>query len=572
MHHPSQFTPSKLWILGLALFGSQSFAHAEDLDSPDTLHLNVISSNTTPTRPTGLDINTFLGADRFYNNGYTGTNATVANIEGQAIWNGHQTLTQVNTYIYGTGAVTSVGSHPTSVSQAIAGRPAGNTLQSGIAPNATLWSGSIATSVNGNNFNITNASVASVYTPILKTGVGANLLTADVFNSSWGGASKTGHDSLTMGIDGLLYQTGKVGVVAAGNDGPSTNSVTGPAAGYNTISVAALGADTGSNIYNQVSSFSSRSPTDFYNPNNGLTYSGLRARVDIAAPGQNLTLANSSGASAYSSNSAGTSFAAPLVAGGAALVVDAGKDLYASNPEAIDGRVVKAVLLNAADKTVGWNNGQTTVGGVIQTTQSLDYSVGTGRMNLSQTYDQYVDIGDGGKAGTTDLAGTGCHIAGNCLMGDVSKVGWDFGWANKDATNLYYIDQQLGQGQHFTATLDWFADINPGSDASFTGTAYNHLADLDLYIFQYDPLTHAIISTIAESVSTLNIVEHLYFSLASSGYYGIAVDYSGDIFNFNNATGEYYGLAWSVVPEPSSILLFVAGSATVVTRRLKKAC
>src|SRR5262245_57539911 len=41
--------------------------------------------------PTRLNVNTFLGADRFYSNGLTGSNAIIANVEAGYIWQGHET-------------------------------------------------------------------------------------------------------------------------------------------------------------------------------------------------------------------------------------------------------------------------------------------------------------------------------------------------------------------------------------------------------------------------------------------------------------------------------------------------
>ena len=114
----------------------------------------------------------------------------------------------------------------------------------------------------------------------------------------------------------------------------------------------------------------------------------------------------------------GTSFAAPTVAGGAALLYDAAYSVFPANDDARDARVMKAVLMNSADKTVGWNNGQVAHpngnGGVL-TTQGLDNRVGTGRMNLDAAYDQFL-------TGTTDVAGI---TSGN--LGLVDDVGWDFG-------------------------------------------------------------------------------------------------------------------------------------------------
>ncbi|MFZ4702491.1 MAG: PEP-CTERM sorting domain-containing protein, partial [Candidatus Methylumidiphilus sp.] len=190
-------------------------------------------------------------------------------------------------------------------------------------------------------------------------------------------------------------------------------------------------------------------------------------------------------------------------------------------------------------------------------------AAGAGRINLDATYDQYVDVAHGGEAGTLDVLGKDCHASVICNMGTVHNVGWDAGWSNQGGNNLYFIDRYLGLGSLFTATLDWYADINPGANANFAGYGYNHLADLNLTIFEYDPLTHAIVKTVAESISRYNDVEHLTFLLPKNGYYGLGVVNFGDLWNFNGATGETYGLAWSVdalnIPEPSSLYLMLAG-------------
>src|SRR5262249_18053745 len=147
--------------------------------------------------------------------------------------------------------------------------------------------------------------------------------------------------------------------------------------------VAALGPNA---PYNKPASFSSGGPNDYVDPSNG-TINDARQVVDIAAPGENLAAAyygGETGGNGTTDNPAvfgpgptglpngplggpdyysrgglgGTSFAAPTVAGGAALLYDAAYDVFAGNPDARDARVMKAVLMNSADKTVGWNNGQ----------------------------------------------------------------------------------------------------------------------------------------------------------------------------------------------------------------------
>ena len=73
---------------------------------------------------------------------------------------------------------------------------------------------------------------------------------ADVINSSWGFTDATGNDPATIGLDGLAKaHPTTTFVVAAGNSGPSSNTVGGPASGYNCIAVGAL-QNNGSDGYN----------------------------------------------------------------------------------------------------------------------------------------------------------------------------------------------------------------------------------------------------------------------------------------------------------------------------------
>jgi hypothetical protein len=522
--------------------------------------LHISSSNAGSNPFNGVNVNSLVGADRFYNAGYDGSRAILGNIEAGHADPGHSVLTHVTNRVTGTGAVGSNDRHATWVTHSMSGRQSGqfgnNYFEPGIAPGATTYSGAIATSFgSGTSFSLSAASTASTYSTMITTGTGLPQ-TVDVFNSSWGFTSPTGNNLLTGGVDGLINDSGVVGVFSAGNSGPGTNSVGGIGAGYNSITVGALGSDTSNPAYSTISGFSSRSPNDFYNASTGQTISAARAAVDITAPGQNLTLAAIGTSTSYNTNLAGTSFSAPIVAGGAGLVVDAGKDLYGGG-SSIDGRVVKSVLLNSADKLAGWSNGLTNNGGVLETTQSLDYTYGAGRMNLDSTFDQFVNIANGGMAGTTDLIG-----------GDtIATVGWDLGTVSAGGIQSYFIDQQLLGGSEFSATLSWFADTNPGSLADFAGAAYEHLANLDLFVFEYDnPTSRNIIRSIARSISLYNVVEHLSFNLDRTGFYGIQVGYTGSHWNFSGETGETYGLSWSgtAVPEPSTTVLLLLGSLVAV--------
>ena len=571
----------------------------------------VMSSN--PRAFAGLNVNHFLGADRFYRVGYTGTRATTALIEGGNAWAGHQDLGHVRNIARGDHADAPADvarTHATWVASHIGGRGAGaypldspagdnGSYRWGIAHGTTLYSGNIADGFFSNgSYNISSwEDHAAPYRRAILGGLDGGSgpaagPTADVVNSSWGFTDPDGNRRNTVGVDAMIHASGVggpavVSVVSAGNSGPGPNTVGGLAAGYNSISVGALG---GANGYDEAAAFSSRGSNDWRVPTspdyNGGSVSGTarRAAVDIAAPGQTLVGAYyDNGADPnqpdnfYSFSIAGTSFAGPIVAGGAALAVDAGRDLYAGNyadgvNRAIDGRVVKAVLLNAADKTAGWDNGQAFVAGAVVTEQSLDYAVGAGRLNLSAAFDQYVAVDSGGLAGTADVAGF--------LGGAVAAVGWDFGTVVQTAadvfsSNTYLITEQLLGGSTFNATLSWFVE-RAGVGEGFAGAAEDFFANLDLAVFAYDPLTGLALGEAAVSRSVANVVEHLSFLLPGDGFYGVEVRWAGENWDFGDDDRAVdYGLAWSgvsapaAVPEPASLALFLltAGAGAFARRR-----
>ena len=237
----------------------------------------IVSSGTNGFN--GIDINNFLGANTLYSNGYTGTRSVVANVEAGTVWNGQETLTNVNTFLSSPDPIfngTQLGQfdrHATWVGQTIAGNQAGpfpGDYQTGIAYGTTLWSGAIATQWGPNppystSFGWSNGhAFAYPYATAMQTGV--NGRKADVVNSSWGGTGQPGNNSFTLALDGLVYANHTIFTVSAGNSGPGPNTVGWPANGFNTITVGTLGSQNDNPPYNTPSSFSSRSPSDVGTP------------------------------------------------------------------------------------------------------------------------------------------------------------------------------------------------------------------------------------------------------------------------------------------------------------------
>jgi subtilisin family serine protease len=168
-----------------------------------------------------------------------------------------------------------------------------------------------------------------------------------------------------------------------------------PGSGFNNIAVGSLGG----NNFLVSSDFSARGLNDFYNPVTGTVVTNARVAVDIAAPGDYMVLAaylGDSGGIGASTNPAiraliqqpsptnqyflnmdGTSFSAPIVAGGIALLKDVAKTHpflnLAADTNALDTRVVKSVIMAGARETFAWDNGQNvTSNGVVRTTRRDD--------------------------------------------------------------------------------------------------------------------------------------------------------------------------------------------------------
>jgi len=537
--------------VGLTLLPSPSFAAEAE------------GQATTSVGGGSFDLNAFLGADRYYTNGtpINGQNTISVNLEAGHVWNGHETLQHVTTFYnsastWGGGAVAPLyDRHATWAAMFIGGRETTSNpsiKQVGLAPGTDLRSAAVATSWNGSayalEFNFSANSYLTAYANAFAVG--------DVINSSYGGRIDPGGvDLFTIYTDAMSFtNSDTLHVISAGNYGSSgANTVTTPGSGYNAMTVAALGS---ANAFNSVASFSSRAPQDFaylnYAASNTVTISGVRAAVDIAAPGESLTSAfyggqtggnnaslpgsvdAGSNPSAYD-NVNGTSFSAPIVAGGAALLYSAAKTLpqLATNAEATESMVVKSLLLTGADKTTGWSNGQATTNGVVTTTQSLDWAVGAGRMNLERTFDVQVNGQTGVNGQSTGAQGA---VLGN---------GWDFGASQNGINNDYTVSDVLLGGSTFTTSLSWMRERE-----YYAGKVYDWAqANLNLSLWSLGS-DNSFQAKIAESISLYNTVEHLSFALPSTGLYGLRVSYAGNTFDNTGGlwgTAAYkqrYGLAW----------------------------
>lgn len=530
-------------------------------------------------------VNPVVGWDMFFNAGFLGSSTTIGNVEAGHIWFGHEVFVRPpgspsSFYTHASvapGALNEVDYHATTVGHILAGSgylPDNGGVFTyaglGMAPEASVVSGAVATgfsSVDVGSFSTSQASVVGVYQSFFTgQGLAGGVPRPNVINSSWGGVDPSASSAEMSAIDGLARQNGNVVLVlAAGNGGD--DPVSAPASGFNNLSVGSLGGPG----FLTPSGYSSRGMVDFYNPVTQTTHQGVRAAVDISAPGERYFLAaylgdsGSIGASPdlagivqanpvddlYFVNMDGTSYAAPMVAGGIALLQDAARrDLvlnHNDNPLAFDTRVIKSVLMAGATKTEGWDNGQNAMN---VTTQVLDLRAGAGALNLATAADIYF-------MGTRDLEGTG---------GLMQRNGWDAGAVQLGTAFEYRFAEEFTQAMALTVALNWFSVT--GFDEALLSGMDQAFSNLDLEVWKLDGDGN-FLAKVGESISTYNNTEFLRFDALQAGTYGFRVVFDSMVYDTVGVTDEFFGLAWSAVavPEPGFAMLALLGCLPVFARR-----
>lgn len=258
----------------------------------------------------------------------------------------------------------------------------------------------------------------------------------------------------------------------------------------------------------------------------GPTVDNGRAKPDLTAP------------------AGATSFSTPLVAGAAAVLLQAGLrgDGGGDTNSAADIRTVKALLLNGAVKPDNWTN---------STSSPLDARYGAGVLNIFNSYQLLA----GGKRG---------YIIANSVSagnphpptGDTGTVGilsgWDFntntGSSFNDTVNHYYFNVTNGAANAAftaTATLVWNRQRNQTS-----------INNLDLFLYDCANSNLVICST-----SLVDNVEHVFVPKLAPGRYDLQVLMNaGGISLHNNK--EPYALAFAFTATELS-LAFDGTNATL---------
>ena len=219
-----------------------------------------------------------------------------------------------------------------------------------------------------------------------------------------------------------------------------------------------------------------------------------------------------------------TSFATPQVAGGAALLLQAGAaNDGGSNTASIatNSAVIKALLINGAVKTTNWTNG---------VTRPLDARYGAGVLNVYHS-DRQLRGGRRPAIATNSVTIGAAHPPTAHTNNVASLRGWDFSSlqspATKDGVAHYYFNLPTNLGPHsVTATLVWKKPSGL-------------LKNLDLFL--YDTLSNTLVLS---STSSVDNVEHLFISKLPAGRYDLQVLKRGAAA----PSSENYALAFDFTP------------------------
>ncbi len=455
--------------------------------------------------------------------------------------------------------------------------------------------------------NQTNGDATILNMSLADNGVNSALLNGNSTDTKWidwAARSEAGH----IIQDKLM--------VAAGNE-PASDAAGNPERSVNTLdnyNGITVGATAGNNYkslatYNGVYSanFSLSTQNRTYEPSpyaTGIPNNPNNARVgrfktDIVAPGggdgvlmispvvvgsaeDNFNNSNPNNGLNSNANFAGTSFAAPHVAGAGALITQLGVNRGYST----DHKVLKAVILNGASKDVAHHDRAMAGPGIPagNAWRPRGFLTGTDALNLKKR--NAAGTTQEVRVGWDEDLGTGLLDVGKSLLnynpgemnpGNVGPIGWDLE-AITPATNKQYVLPGFGGGTtEITATLAWDRFVQLQTSATdptplpnqlwapgnvFVGKILN---DLDLEIWDLSTIGGA--SKVYFSNSDADSIEHVNWSvpLALRGdQFALRVNFFND---FAAIGADSYGLAWRAVPTPGIGGALALGGVLIFARR-----
>ncbi|MFE3036357.1 S8 family serine peptidase [Streptomyces canus] len=279
-------------------------------------------------------------------------------VPGQAVQDGHGHGTHVASTIVGSGA-------------------ASDGRRKGVAPGAELLVGKVL----GNDGRGQDSWIIAGMEWAAHSG-------AKIVSMSLGGTASGPSDVLSETVDELSASTGTLFVIAAGNSGPSEQTLGTPGIADSALTVGAVDKS------DKLASFSSRGPR----------LGDYAVKPEITAPGAAITAARAAGTTMgtpvddYYTTSSGTSMATPHVAGAAALVAQA-------HPDWTGQQIKQALATTAKTNTVNsvFEQGDGRVDAVRAVNQGV-FATPTLSFGTYEQTDTEVDNKDVTYTNTTDKA------------------------------------------------------------------------------------------------------------------------------------------------------------------------
>lgn len=314
----------------------------------------------------------------------------------------------------------------------------------------------------------------------------------------------------TRGIERYIDRSGLVVVAGIGNGSVVFDPVLYPGASSNVIGVGVIDlvkTDDGYRYALPNSEHTSTGPT-----------SDSRCGPDIVAPG-NMLVPDSNSTDGYGMCGDWSSFAAPVVTGSVALLMQKAE----SDPDLTDAannKVMRAILLNSARKLPYWHKGD--FGTQDDHEYAFDFLQGAGAIDTIAAYNHLI-------------AGRGGALADG-------TIGWDENAIEriKDSQNIYKIDVTEPKGKYITATLVW--NRHYLNDYPFD---QNYKADTDLRLEVWGVNEDETSEMLDYCDSVNDNVEHVFLPVDPNFVsYDLIVKVSGA--GEDGDDYERYGFAWSV--------------------------
>jgi hypothetical protein len=475
------------------------------------------------------------------------------------------------------------GGHATQMASVMVGKFPADTLNKGAVANAKLYSSAMSLIINpdpavikrleelskAGNMAAFNAAIdeenSHANALSFKTITKANNGDMPIINASVGTnavAPLNGSHLDTLMLD--YFASAEDSLFFVSNDNEDKNMVVFPSS-YNSLAISSLQNKGGS--YSVIANFPSPTPDR------------TRSRVQLVAPGVEIPVAMFINNKADYGEQKGNSIATALTSSaGVALVQYIRHNAQAVQLEAQKNYVLKAILINSADKLIGqlpdpggknamarniFANGTWLNYGDVIDERSKDAAVNKTRQENALNF----DFGAGGvnvARAVAQVKGGRLGVPANAPAGTLpGPLGWDAGSVQGGAKQSYSLPD-LKAGEYLSATLTWERPVqmkdgkgnvtNAAYQRGFTfdgGAFATKPPDLNLYLMPKGSQNLA--DAVWASISPDSNVEHFFFKLPNKGDAAYSKNGYELVVVSKEAQGTVpYGIAWwGVKPGPA---------------------